>query len=574
MKKFKSVFLQLLLLSFTMILVIMAYATAVRARDYKNVRSLSSEWTVKLNNEIHENVNLDEFSFPITKKGDWIVMARVLPTDIPEASSLRINIKYTVTKVYVDEELIYEYGTEHYEKGELLGSGTRIVTLPEGSAGKTLKITLFETENNVFSSIQAPEIYETSEAHMIYYGNRMLPLVISITLVVAGFCIAIVTFCMYFRSYSMNKLFSIGILALCIGLWSLCSYGLDYLFVADLRVKICLEKFSLFLIPFPALLYFREDVERRAKRWESFLFYLFIIVEIQLYLLTAVFQFTNVGHLPEFYTAQTIFMIICVLFLMHLVVRGLCEEKSHKFLAIGFAVLIIISLRDLIMSILVKYSIGMMESHYRSYIAIGALCYVVALLADFIKELRKQLLKLAESKFLEKIAYEDVLTGLYTRRKCDEVFAQIDRQKEPFTIIQYDLNNLKNTNDDYGHEAGDELLIRFTNLLQATFTDGEILGRMGGDEFIVIVKNSQGYDVESHFKKFDELAEIDNRDKTVQVSASKGYCASTELENAKTLDVYKEADKRMYKDKEQYYIRTGKNRRRSDTQRVEQAGDN
>ena len=60
------------------------------------------------------------------------------------------------------------------------------------------------------------------------------------------------------------------------------------------------------------------------------------------------------------------------------------------------------------------------------------------------------------------------------------------------------------------------------------------------------------------------MIERDNAEKEVKVSVSLGYCHSSELKDPKAMDVYKEADKRMYKDKEAYYKRTGKNRRRND----------
>lgn len=568
MNKLKAKLLHVVLFVFAMLLVVLAYMAANRNRNYKDIRVLSTGWDIKINDELNENVNLEEFSFPIAGKGEWIVMYNKLPEDMGNGRSLRIQMVYSVTKVYVDGVQIFEYGTDLYERGALLGYGTRFIALPEDSAGKNIRITMFVTEDSAFSNINSPEIYNADDAYMVFYGNRMVPFLVSVTLLVVGFCITIVTFCLYFRSYSMNRLFSIGVFSLCVGLWALCSYSLDYIFVSKLEVKACLEFFALYLIPFPALLYFREEVERRKNRWECFAYYMFLIVEIQLYLLTVIFQFTNLGHIPEFSGVFLAFIGVCAAFIIYLLARGFKEEKSHKFLAVGMAVLMVIAIRDIFYSIAARYSwFGVHSESYRSFIPVGALCYVVTLLADFVNEMRKQLFKMAEIRFLEKIAYEDVLTGLYTRRKCDEIFEEIDNSKEPFAIVQYDLNNLKNTNDDYGHEAGDELIIRFTKLLKETFTDGEILGRMGGDEFIAIVKNCENYDVESKFKHFDELATVDNEGKTVKVSASKGYCASSEFEEKpKASAVYKEADKRMYKDKELYYKTTGRGRRRNDVQ--------
>jgi len=107
------------------------------------------------------------------------------------------------------------------------------------------------------------------------------------------------------------------------------------------------------------------------------------------------------------------------------------------------------------------------------------------------------------------------------------------------------------------------LIVRFANILRETFNAGEIIGRMGGDEFIVIVTDAYDYAPQAKIDTLNRLMDADNEDKEVLVSASSGYCLSSELKDAKALDVYKEADKRMYRNKDEYYRQTGKERRRN-----------
>ena len=110
------------------------------------------------------------------------------------------------------------------------------------------------------------------------------------------------------------------------------------------------------------------------------------------------------------------------------------------------------------------------------------------------------------------------------------------------------------------------MIVRFANMLRKTFNSGETLGRMGGDEFIVIVTDAYGYNAEEKTTALKTYIDEDNEGNDIKVSTSYGYCASTELKAPTALAVYKEADKRMYKNKEEYYKKTGKNRRRNDTQ--------
>ncbi len=563
MDKIKSRILHVLLFALAMTMFGMAYFQSVKNRNLHEKIVLNSGWTVRINDDIYTSVDLASFKFPVTNKGDWVVMAGTLPEDFSDNTTMRIHMIHSVTQIYVGKELIFDYGSDDYRDGKFVGYGSRFVSLPDDSKGRTIMITMLVTENDAFSSITPPEIYHESDHYILFYWERLIPLVVSITLVVIGVIISVVTFLLYFKSYLMERLFCIGIFALCVGCWTICSYNLDFLFTSSLKVKTLLEFFSLYLVPYPLLMYFREDVEERGNRWESFIFYALVFIEIQMFVLSAVLQFTNVSHLSSFSTAFIVLMGVSAIFIVYLVFSALRFRKRHKILVIGFCLMLFLGIRDMFVFAVQKYSL-FLGSEYRSYVSAGVLVFVSTMLVDFIHEMRSRLFKTAETQFLEKIAYEDVLTGLYTRRKCEEIFEEIDNHGYDFLIIQFDLNNLKNTNDDYGHEAGDELIVRFANIMKLVFDDGETLGRMGGDEFIVVKKDAYGYDVDEKIARMNELIDDDNTDKNVQVSVSHGYCYASELENPTANTVYKEADKRMYKDKELYYKRTGKGRRRND----------
>lgn len=92
---------------------------------------------------------------------------------------------------------------------------------------------------------------------------------------------------------------------------------------------------------------------------------------------------------------------------------------------------------------------------------------------------------------LEKVAYLDYLTGAYNRRKFFELgdveFSRFKRYGSLFSIIMLDLDYFKRLNDEYGHEAGDVFLKEFVNAILKYKRIGDILGRLGGEEFAVIL---------------------------------------------------------------------------------------
>lgn len=566
MKIWKQRVPHLLLFLFAMLIFVLAAYYSSNSREYSEVEVLSDGWTVKYNDVLSENVNLSEYNFPVASSGDWIVMERTMPTTLPSNASFRIHPVFSVVRVYIDSDMIYEYGMEDYERGSLIGYGTRFFSLPNGTEGKQLKISFFVTEDNAFSSFEAPMIYDSNETYISYYGSKFIPLIVAITLIVCGLCISVVTFFLYFKSYSMERLFCIGILSLCIGCWSLCSNNLDMLLTPSLYIKVIVEYLSLFLVPVPLLLYFREDVERRCKRWESFTFYALLLIEFQMFIAAVICQFKNIVHLPMFLIAFQVLLGISVLFGVYLVAKDLKSEKNHKILAVGLLLLLVLGGRDLVAFNVAKY-ITASEETYASYLPIGALIFIVSMLIDFISEMRKQMYTIAENDYLEKIAYNDVLTGLYTRRKCEEIFEKIDSRSYEYAIYQFDLNNLKTANDAYGHEAGDELIKRFANILENVFSNGETIGRMGGDEFVVIVTDAYEYKLQDKLEQvYKRIDEENAKGDKVMVSVSAGYAGSKELKEPTSAEVYRLADKRMYEAKEEYYKKAGYSRRRYDNE--------
>jgi diguanylate cyclase (GGDEF)-like protein len=95
---------------------------------------------------------------------------------------------------------------------------------------------------------------------------------------------------------------------------------------------------------------------------------------------------------------------------------------------------------------------------------------------------------------LEKTARTDALTGLYNRRALGEhltrIAASARRRVEPLSVLMIDLDRFKETNDGFGHEAGDRVLCTVADCLRDVLRGEDVYGRWGGDEFLVILPST------------------------------------------------------------------------------------
>lgn len=92
---------------------------------------------------------------------------------------------------------------------------------------------------------------------------------------------------------------------------------------------------------------------------------------------------------------------------------------------------------------------------------------------------------------LERQSITDALTGVYNRRYLDRLLAREasrgERFKRPVTLLMIDLDDFKSINDRYGHDRGDRVLIAFADVLVATVRKIDPIVRYGGDEFLVVM---------------------------------------------------------------------------------------
>lgn len=159
---------------------------------------------------------------------------------------------------------------------------------------------------------------------------------------------------------------------------------------------------------------------------------------------------------------------------------------------------------------------------------------------------------------LEIAAETDSLTGLYNRESFHNRVMKSCEDVKDYAIVMIDIDNFKHVNDEYGHYAGDIVIIKTARIIMDNIRERDIAARYGGEEIILYIDNNQKNEEEVYYR-IDELRrKIANNtiiieDKIIEVTASFGLSFSKSEECID--DVIKEADRLLYKAK-----RIGKNR--------------
>ena len=162
---------------------------------------------------------------------------------------------------------------------------------------------------------------------------------------------------------------------------------------------------------------------------------------------------------------------------------------------------------------------------------------------------REIALRIRAQEKLRHLNIHDDLTGIYNRAFFDEMLVLMERGREyPVSIIFADIDNLKAVNDKRGHAAGDAVLVRTAQTLNSAFRDGDILARIGGDEFAVLLPQTDAETAAQILERLRISLEEHNSmnpDKPIYISLGTATAEKGELRDALIA-----ADQRMYGDKE------------------------
>ena len=181
---------------------------------------------------------------------------------------------------------------------------------------------------------------------------------------------------------------------------------------------------------------------------------------------------------------------------------------------------------------------------------------IVILVFMILYELLKALRYAKANRELKSKIYLDEATGLPNKNKCEEILTLEAEQN--MAICVFDLNNLRIINNQQGHERGDLYINLFAKSLRKGVDENQFVGRCGGDEFIAFFKDVSKEDVKRNLENIKkECAKCSE----IPLSYAAGFAYSNDFSKLTMRELFCQADKNMYIDKNQAKIKEAKHKR-------------
>lgn len=158
-------------------------------------------------------------------------------------------------------------------------------------------------------------------------------------------------------------------------------------------------------------------------------------------------------------------------------------------------------------------------------------------------------------EYLRYLGTHDVMTGLYSRAYYQEEMKRLSGSRQyPVSILVADLDGLKKVNDSLGHEAGDNLIRRAAEVLKAGFRQEDVVARIGGDEFAVLLPGTNTQAAADVLERLESLIRLNNKfygQPWLHISLG----VSTGEKGEDLEEVMRRADNMMYRNKSEHHQR-------------------
>lgn len=524
---------------------------------------LDSGWSLSRGGKIYHDVSLSQFGFGNIENGEVITISRTIPVVDTPVLTMMFKSGLLAIQVEEDRERIYSFGEEYSHQGKFIPKKYHIIPLGDGSKEHDISITFRVVDKYTLKGLFPIYIGSRSDLIRFFFQYHRLSMFIGGFFIVYSLVLfSLGIFLFLYHRYEASVFISSAV-SMLLGLYTY-SYNDIFCFITEHESFFALlEYFTLYLIPlsFSVLLYSTNS--NIAKIRQKMIIAINIILPICFW----VSHFTGIMQINAFVIPVQAISVIEIITILPPLVKGARFDHENRqkaetytgidagnYLTMGYICMIIFTLLEIAKYTFTRFSESMANGYAFSsinFLNLGMLFFIISLFIYYFLNGIDHMNADRVRQKLEGLAYTDALTGLMNRAKCIQYGTTL---KGDYAVISLDLDRLKDVNDTFGHLEGDRMLKSFADLLVKSFDDASLIGRGGGDEFIVIYEDPTADVCDKGIRALEKnIEEFNKKSERFTISASAGYAYSYEVDDNDMTDVFYLADSRMYQMKEKHH---------------------
>ena len=482
------------------------------------------------------------------KEGDEVIIHKKADAKEINDRTLCFFSKSIHFSIFMDEVRIYDY---HPDPPKILGKAYGIfphsVNLPVLYSDGVIRIVI----NNIYSDepgyLREMVLDDGGQFLIGEMQDSAMDFLLCLIVFTFGAVLFVVGLIGRYFEEERYEIISVGTFAMVAALWVASETAIVPLLTGAPIAVHFLDYICLDLLSLPGVIFVSSVTRNKYKKYIIWAFSFMTAAKI-IYSIISTLTGGKDYHKLLFLTH--ILLAITVVTVIVLVVRGLMNKMLRSGLIVGMLLVLLFSMAMGVVDI-VRYVTRTNEYYHASYYKYALFLFILVCgIYEFVR-ISDMSRRGRYAEIMEEMAYQDGLTGLQNRMAFNREIGKASKQDTDLALIMLDLNYLKNVNDELGHDAGDQYIIKMAELMRKVFCHGEKLFRIGGDEFFVLGQYKDTDPVlEESLKSLDELVAEDHSisGKDMPLSIAYGYTGY----KAGEMDIEDQiriADKNMYEKK-------------------------
>ena len=415
----------------------------------------------------------------------------ILSDEFHTQKAILFQTTHTNAEVWLDGKLIYQYGNETHTPKFMKSPGScwHIVDIPANSDAKKLTVKIIPVYQGYYGNPAHLFLGTRGDCILKILSQSRGILIVSCGVLFLGF-LSLVLYIAVIRkkqedfSEETSKIFlNLGIFSLLIALWSLKQCGFLQFLVPDGRTLYFIDFFTFYLFPVPFNFLLYDICKSKFRKGALFLSVSYLInmgaaVLLQCMGIVDIFLILPITHLIMLVNAAY------TIGLIHYEAKQLGNELARKF-RYPMYLIMYFALSELLVYYIRRFQ------QTSVFLPLGTLLFILMLIWIQVSQYYEQCIQKQKLIYFQKLANIDMLTEAMNRNAYENMIRYLDEQElELHTtgVVLLDLDNLKEINDTWGHSEGNFALRSVASILKGCLRSNDILGRVGGDEFIMMLE--------------------------------------------------------------------------------------